>query len=79
MSRYSDCVRPLDIAARYALLSKDEQAVIAFVLDGLEAGRAVYGALDVKRDPRSFMREAAAELRDLLCYVGAEQARGDAP
>jgi hypothetical protein len=60
-------------AARLSACSRDELRVVDRVLSGLEQGRSVYGPLDISRDPRSFIAEAAQEARDLLVYLAAHE------
>jgi hypothetical protein len=68
-----------NIALRLGACSHDELRVLDRVLAGLETGREVYGPMDIARDPRSFLNEAAQEARDLLVYLAAhEVAKWDA-
>jgi len=53
-------------------LTEDELAVVEFVLEGLRAGRHVYGPLDVEGDGRDFIDEALQELRDAMVYLPAQ-------
>lgn len=53
---------------RIAACSPDERAVIERLLDGIEKGRPVYGAMDLATDARDLTAEADDEARDWLVY-----------
>ena len=60
----------------------DEEAVIAALMELVAErvrgqGDDVYGPLDLKKDPRSMVREALLEVVDALFYVGAELVKLD--
>jgi len=63
------------IAARASRLGADERRVLLLVLDGLEAGRKVYGELKIDEDGRDFMEESLAERRDAIIYDTIEHIR----
>ena len=50
-------------------LAPDELAVVCSVVEGLLAGQARYGHLDLSTDPRHWQREAVEELRDAVVYL----------
>jgi hypothetical protein len=62
-----------NIATRLGACSHDELRVLDRVLSGLEDGRHVYGPLDISRDPRSYINEAAMECRDLVAYLAMHE------
>jgi len=53
---------------RIAKLSEDERKVVEFIVERLEMGRGLYGALHLKSDTRDFTIERAEELADVLVY-----------
>lgn len=63
---------PLDIVGiceRISALPRDEQEVLVNVLEGMERGLEVYGALSIDHDSRNWDDEMYQEIRDSLAYV----------
>lgn len=56
-------------------LGDDEIRVMLFVAQRLAMGQAHYGKLDLRRDQRDFVREAAEEGADLMVYAACEALR----
>lgn len=59
------------LAALLARCSHDEKRVILVQLTRMDKAREKLGPLDLARDPRDWLKEAAAEIVDLGFYVSA--------
>ena len=58
-----------ELAAVARRLAGDELEVLVLIARRLDAGRASYGDLDVRRDRRDFVAEATDELVDAAAYL----------
>ena len=58
----------LGILSRLAACSNDERKVLEEILRRIEAGRDVYGPLDLASDKRDFAAEATEEATDWTIY-----------
>jgi hypothetical protein len=64
--------RCLGIYAKLAKLGLGELRVIELITDRLIQGQAVYGLLDIAKDPRDFNREVLEEVCDSSVYAAVQ-------
>lgn len=64
--------RCLGIYAKLAKLGLDELQVIELITDRMIQGQAVYGLLDIAKDPRDFNREVLEEVCDSSVYAAVQ-------
>lgn len=60
-------------------LEPQAQDVLLDIARRLRAGQAEYGRMDVHKDPRDFLDEAAEEAMDIVVYAAMNRRREEKP
>jgi hypothetical protein len=67
----------IDLDTAIDQLEPDALRVLEFLASRMLVGQREYGALDLKNDPRDFVKERTEEVGDLLVYTAFETLKKD--